>query len=93
MRIILLLIIKAYWLLIPKYKRRRCLFKVSCSNYVYNKTKSEGLIQGIKALKFRVENCNRYYNIIEINNEKLLISSRSIVFKEKEINESIKNKY
>jgi len=89
MKIVLLLIIRAYWFLIPKHKRRKCLFKVSCSNYVYKKTKSEGLIKGIKALKFRVENCNHYYNIIEVNNEKLLISTKLLIFKEKEINQTV----
>ena len=92
MRIVLLLIIKIYWILIPKSKRRRCLFKISCSNYVCNKTKFEGIISGMKALKFRVENCNPNYNIIEINNEKILISSRQFLFKEKEINQSILNR-
>jgi len=91
MRIILLLIIKIYWIVLPKSKRRRCLFKTSCSNHVYSKAKSEGLISGLKALKFRMKNCNPYYNIIEINNEKILISSRHVLFKEKVINQSILN--
>ena len=91
MRIILLIVIKTYWFLIPNSKRRKCLFKTSCSNYVYNKTKSEGLVSGIIALKFRVENCNNRYNVIEINSEKLLISSNQLLFKEKEINQSILN--
>lgn len=89
MKIFLLFAIEIYWRLIPKSKRRKCLFKTSCSNYVYNKTKSKGLISGIKALKFRVENCNNYYTIIEINEEKMLISSKQIMFKESQLNKSI----
>jgi putative component of membrane protein insertase Oxa1/YidC/SpoIIIJ protein YidD len=91
MRIFLLLIIKVYWVLIPKSKRRKCLFKTSCSNYVYKVTKNEGLFAGIKALRFRVKNCNPNYNIINVNNESLLITSTNKVFKEQEIRNSILN--
>jgi hypothetical protein len=31
----LLLLIKIYWLLWPKAQRRSCLFRISCSRYVY----------------------------------------------------------
>lgn len=89
MKTILLVIIKLYWLLIPKHKRRKCLFKTSCSNYVYDKTKSEGLISGLKALKFRINNCNSQYSIMEINGEKVLVTKTNIVFKEKLINKTI----
>jgi len=89
MKIFLLLVIKIYWVLIPKSKRRRCLFKTTCSNYVYNKTKSKGLISGIKALRFRIENCNTNYHIININNEKVLISAAQIIFRARQLNKSI----
>lgn len=91
MKIFLLLIIKAYWVLIPKSKRRKCLFKISCSNYVYKQTKTKGLIAGLKALKFRVQNCNPDYSIMQLSNEKILITKTSLILKEKEINESILN--
>lgn len=89
MKVLFLIIIRLYWFLIPESKRRTCLFKTSCSNYVYTKTKSEGLITGIKALKFRIKNCNPKYSIITINGERVLISGAWEVFKENEINTSI----
>lgn len=89
MKAFLLIIIKIYWILIPKSKRRKCLFKKSCSNYVYEKAKTEGLISGIKAFKFRIKNCNSNYNFININGEKVLISATLQVFKESELNKSI----
>jgi len=88
---ILLIIIKLYWKYIPESKRKKCLFKKSCSNYVFEKTKKEGLISGVKALKFRIKNCNSNYNIININNESLLITSTNKIFKEQEISKSIIN--
>ena len=91
MKRFLLILIKVYWLAIPKSSRRRCLFQESCSNYVYRITKNEGLISGLKALKFRIHNCNQHYSIIEIDNERFLITKSNIVFKEKEISNSILN--
>jgi putative component of membrane protein insertase Oxa1/YidC/SpoIIIJ protein YidD len=74
-----------YWLILPKSKRRRCLFKKSCSNYVYEATMEKGLFHGVKALRFRIKNCNPDYNIIDIGKEKMLITKTHQAFKEKEI--------
>ncbi len=89
MKIFLLAIIKLYWFLIPKQKRRKCLFKTSCSNYVYEKTKHEGLISGLRALKFRINNCNSNYMIIEIHGEKVLITRANNLIKKELINKAI----
>jgi len=91
MKILLLLIIKLYWRCIPASKRRKCLFKTSCSNHVFDKAKSEGLISGLRALQFRIKNCNANYNIIHVNGEKILISATQKTFKENELSSSIVN--
>ena len=91
MRIVLLIIIKTYWILIPKSKRRRCLFKTSCSNYVYKINKEEGLLMGLRALKYRIKNCDPNYKILNVNGERILISATDTVFKERELNKSILN--
>ena len=91
MKNILIVIIKLYWKFIPKTKRRKCLFKISCSNYVYGITKSQGLIKGIEALNFRVCNCNPRYNILKINDKKILVSATNTVFKEDELNDTLLN--
>tara|TARA_R110002033_G_scaffold167528_1_gene206739 strand:- start:16886 stop:17140 length:255 start_codon:yes stop_codon:yes gene_type:complete len=80
-----------YWLLIPEHKRRKCLFKKSCSNYVYDKTKSEGFISGLKALRFRIDNCNPNYSIMELDKEIVLITKMNNIINKKEINQSILN--
>ncbi len=89
MKYLLIALIKAYWLVIPEKRRRKCLFRLSCSNYVYKKTKREGLYVGLKSLIFRIRNCNPNYHIIEINSNMLLISSTNQTFNEEEINHSI----
>ena len=91
MKLVLLSLIKIYWKFIPESRRRRCLFKKSCSQYVYENTINNGLFSGIRALKFRVYNCNSHYNIIELNGEKILITKTNETFKEKELNKSILN--
>lgn len=91
MKRFLLILIKIYWLSIPKSSRRRCLFQESCSNHVYRITKDEGLTSGLKALKFRIKNCNSNYAIIKIENKLALISSSNELFDESEINYSILN--
>ncbi len=91
MKNILLLIIKIYWKLIPKSKRRKCLFKVSCSNYVFKITKEEGLTKGVKAFLFRVKNCNPNYSLIEMKEKKIIITKKNFLLEECDINESILN--
>ena len=63
MKYLMLLIIRVYWLLIPSNFRRSCLFSVSCSKYVYHKTKMYGMVAGIIAFKNRYKQCRPGYKI------------------------------
>ncbi|MGN7865742.1 membrane protein insertion efficiency factor YidD [Chryseobacterium sp.] len=65
MKNLLILIIKIYWLVIPPSKRRKCIFRTSCSRHVYEKTMHDGFISGLKALKYRFQNCRSGAYIIE----------------------------
>lgn len=89
MKYLLLFIIKAYWLLIPTSKRKHCLFKQSCSNYVFQEAKDQGLVKGLKALLFRYENCRSGYQLIPVENETILVSITNKVFSENEIDPRI----
>jgi len=89
MRFILLSIIQAYWYLIPPRKRRKCLFKKSCSRYVFDVTKEEGLLKGIKSLNYRLKHCRPGYFIINGKEGMLLISAHNEVFDNNEISERI----
>jgi len=80
-----LLIIKIYWLIIPASKRKHCIFKESCSRYVFRNTQEQGLIQGLKALNFRYKNCRPGYQLMELDNEVIMISKNNMAFSENEI--------
>lgn len=92
MKSFLLLIIRLYWTLIPKSNRRMCIFKKSCSNYVFEITKKQGFIKGIIALKFRYRHCRPGYHTLDIDNTKLLISANNAVFLQEEIHNRILTK-
>ena len=76
-----------YWKLIPAKKRKACIFKVSCSNYVFKETKSNGFLIGMRALKYRFQNCRQGFEIFEnpIDGSKQLILPKGEVLKEEEI--------
>ena len=58
MKYLIVIIIKFYWLTIPNNKRRKCLFKKSCSHFVFDETMTNGFISGIKVFVYRVDVCN-----------------------------------
>ncbi|WP_343692085.1 membrane protein insertion efficiency factor YidD [Chitinophaga sp.] len=62
MKWMFIFLIHIYWL-IPKKWRRHCIFKHTCSNYVYQTTKEQGFLKGIKALKQRMKQCTPYYAV------------------------------
>lgn len=70
MKVFIILIIKLYWWIIPASKRKQCLFKESCSKYVYRIAKQQGLLKGINAFKLRYYQCRPNYKVIknEIHN-------------------------
>ncbi len=91
MRILLLSVIRSYWFLIPPKKRNKCLFKKSCSHYVFEITKEDGLLKGLKALRYRFKHCRPGYYIINSEEGKFLISARNHVFEAYKINDNILN--
>ncbi|WP_089370120.1 membrane protein insertion efficiency factor YidD [Dokdonia pacifica] len=93
MRHLLLIIIRLYWKLIPASRRKRCLFKESCSHYVYNITKTKGLLAGIRAFLYRYKHCRSGYTIVEVPSQKILVSSNNIVFQEEEIHPRLLNNH
>ena len=62
MKHLLLGLIKLYWI-IPEKRRRKCLFKVSCSHHIYSVTKSEGFVSGIKSFINRYKQCRTGYAV------------------------------
>lgn len=82
MKYIILLIIQLYWLLKSKKGKPKCIFRKSCSHYVFEITNREGFLKGLKALCFRYKNCRHGYEIFTnpITHEiEMLLSSKVVV--------------
>lgn len=90
MKYVLLLLIRIYWKFKSK-KRTKCIFKKSCSNYVYEKTKKEGFFIGMKALKFRIQNCRYGFELYENSRTKKMemILPNKMILKQKDIAERL----
>jgi len=59
----LLAVIKLYWTLVPKKNRRPCLFKETCSQFIYRQTKELGFFEGTKAFLSRFKKCRSGYKL------------------------------
>jgi putative component of membrane protein insertase Oxa1/YidC/SpoIIIJ protein YidD len=74
-----------YWSIIPSYRRRQCIFKTSCSHYVFEQTLELGFKAGLKALQYRYRNCRGgyicYLNPITGRPEMELVSGE-VIFEE-----------
>jgi len=91
MRIVLLLGIRMYWRLIPAHKRRRCIFKKSCSHFVFEKATQEGLASALKAFRYRFNTCRPGFKMLisPIDNKAILILKNGDVLEEKDASDSI----
>jgi len=86
MKHLILLAIKMYWSCIPASKRKKCIFKKSCSNYVFEITQKEGFINGLKAFRFRYKNCRGNFTIFKnpINNQiQMILPSQIVIDRDK----------
>nr|WP_315027605.1 membrane protein insertion efficiency factor YidD [uncultured Chryseobacterium sp.] len=93
MKKLLILIIKLYWATIPAHKRRQCLFKTSCSQHVYAQAMAGGLFKGLKALKYRYENCRSSAALIQnpLTGKLQIILPNNQILNETEISERFIN--
>jgi len=57
MKYLLLIAIRMYWLLWPARFRGVCLFRESCSHFVYRCAVADGVGSGIRALRHRMNVC------------------------------------
>jgi hypothetical protein len=60
----LILAIRIYWAVWPARWRRGCLYRESCSRYVYRALEEAGLVEGLRALRERYRTCRPGYGII-----------------------------
>ncbi|RDI14435.1 hypothetical protein DEU42_102128 [Flavobacterium sp. AG291] len=83
-------VIQLYWL-IPKRMRRKCLFKKTCSVYVYEHTKNAGVIAGMKSLVYRFKNCRHGVQLFidPTSGEKKMILPDNSIINQEYISENI----
>lgn len=63
-RLFLLWVIRSYWNLVPVHRRRECLFRVTCSQFVYKALLENGIREGWEALKTRNRRCRPGYQVL-----------------------------
>jgi len=83
MRTLLLIPIKLYWVLIPISRRRTCLFKKSCSHYVYEIAVQNGFMAGLKALWYRYKNCRPEYKLFtnrHTGHVEMILPNNEVIF-------------
>ena len=79
MKYLLLGLIHMYWLL-PKRHRRCCLFKQTCSHFVYERSKLYGFVKGFAALKERYRQCRPISGRYTIeDHEFVILADKSVV--------------
>ena len=69
--------IKIYWKLMPENKRRKCIYKESCSNFVFRISKQQGLLSGIKALVLRYKTCRPIIKELDVNKKTLILTANN----------------
>jgi putative component of membrane protein insertase Oxa1/YidC/SpoIIIJ protein YidD len=72
--------IQIYWLVPPAW-RRSCLFRKTCSVYVYEVLKEGGFRNGIKALKTRFHQCRPIHGMYTTDDKKdwVILSDHTVV--------------
>lgn len=65
MKSAILVVIELYWNFFPASYKRECLYKESCSKFVYRVTKESGSIAGIRAYIKRYKSCTSEYCLSE----------------------------
>lgn len=95
MKNLLLLVIKIYWIVIPENKRRTCLFKQSCSHFVFSNTQEFGLLKGIKALQYRISTCKEGAGLFlnPLTGKIQMILPNNEILEEQYISETILNQH
>lgn len=84
MRYLLLLAIQAYWL-IPTRLHDRCIFRESCSHYVYRVARQRGFLAGLSALMERNSLCRPGYVVYRFEGKFFLKTAGGQVFEEDDI--------
>jgi uncharacterized protein len=83
--------IRLYWFCKSKNSQSKCIFRISCSHYVYEIAQKQGFLKGLKALRFRYQNCRFGFEIFRdpINNNIQILLPSKIALDSEEIAERL----
>ncbi len=84
MKYLLLLAIRIYWM-IPTKAHDKCIFRETCSHYVYRIASEHGLMAGLRALRERNELCRPGYVVYQSGGKYYLRTANGTVIEEEEI--------
>lgn len=84
MKYLLLLAIRIYWK-IPTRMHNRCIFRETCSHFVYRIASQQGFMAGIKALKLRNGLCRSGYVVYYSQGNFFLKTANGTIFSEDDI--------
>lgn len=88
MRYLLMFAIRIYWR-IPTKLHNKCLFKETCSHYVYHVAKHQGFKKALKALRERNELCRPGYVVYKYMDKFHLKTAGGQIFTEESISPNI----
>lgn len=88
MKSLLLLAIRIYWRIPTKY-HDKCIFRESCSHYVYRIAQQQGFRAGIRALLERNELCRPGYMVYKWEGRFYLKTAGGTLVREEEIAEKL----
>lgn len=84
MKYLLLLAIRIYWKL-PTRLHQRCIFRETCSHYVYRIASTQGLWAGIQAIKLRFKLCRPGYVVYKSEGRYYLKTANGVIIEEEDI--------
>ena len=91
MKFLLLAFINLYRRLVRPFFRATCLFRESCSVYVERETRKNGFRAGLKALRFRFQNCRPGYFWIHQDTNPQLVTAKGVLLDLEEVNPELMN--
>ena len=84
MKYLLLLAIRIYWR-IPTKLHQKCIFRETCSHYVYRIAGNQGFLAGIAALRERNELCRPGYVVYRYQGHYYLKTANGTIVEEQDI--------
>ena len=84
MKYLLLLAIRIYWR-IPTKLHQKCIFRETCSHYVYRIASNQGFLAGVAALRERNELCRPGYVVYRYQGHYYLKTANGTIVEDQDI--------